>query len=196
MSTHVNPDGGRFVIESNLNFANLNAIDVNNPDSALNVKGGAFVNNDLYIGGTLIVNGDVISLGNAGGTLTLNSNISSNVEPSSTDTYALGSNTHYWSALYANTVNISQNSTTDFTSNNTVIEIDASTGATETLADATHGDVKTIVVTTQPTAPVLVTPTNANGFTNLTFTNSGDTATMLFVNGAWNIISNFRASVS
>ncbi len=196
MSTHVKPDADRFVIESSLNFSDLNNVDVNNPESALIVKGGAFINNDLFVNGTLVVNGDVISLGNTGGTLTLNSNISSNVEPSSTDTYNLGSTTKYWSALYANTVNISQSSTTDFTSNNTVIEINASTNAAVTLADTTNGDVKIIVTTVQPTAPVVVTPTNANSFASVTFTNVGDSATLLFVNGSWNIISTFRASVN
>ena len=194
MSTHVNPDGGRFVIESNLNFSDLN--NIVNTESALDVRGGAFVNNDLYVGGTLVVNGDVISLGNAGGTLTLNSNISSNVEPSTTDTYNLGSSANYWSKLYANTVNVAQSSTTDFSSNNTVIEIDATTTASQTLADGENGDVKIVVATQSPTATVVVAPTNANGFSTISFTNAGDSATMLFVNGAWNIVSNFRASVS
>ena len=194
MSTHVNPDGGRFVIESNLNFSDLN--NIVNTESALDVRGGAFVNNDLYVGGTLVVNGDVISLGNAGGTLTLNSNISSNVEPSTTDTYNLGSSANYWSKLYANTVNVAQSSTTDFSSNNTVIEIDATTTASQTLADGENGDVKIVVATQSPTATVVVAPTNANGFSTISFTSAGDSATMLFVNGAWNIVSNFRASVS
>lgn len=196
MSTHIKPDNNRFVIESNLNFSDLNNIDVNNPDSALNVRGGAFINNDLFVNGTLVVNGDVISLGNTGGTLTLNSNISSNVEPSSSDTYSLGSTTNYWSSLYANTINLSQSATTDFTSNNTVIEINSTTTPTIALPDATHGDIKIIITNETPTAPVLVTPDNATGFANITFTNEGDSATMIFANSAWHILSNFRASVS
>ena len=196
MSTYLKPDNNRFIIESNLNFSDLNNIDVNNPDSALNVRGGAFINNDLFVNGTLVVNGDVISLGNTGGTLTLNSNISSNVEPSSSDTYSLGSTTNYWSSLYANTINLSQSATTDFTSNNSVIEINSATAPAMAMPDATHGDIKIIITTVTPTAPVLVTPDNATGFANITFINEGDSVTMIFANSAWHILSNFRASVS
>ena len=195
MSTYVKPNNDRFVIESYLNFSDLSNIDITNPDSALTVKGGAFINNDLYVNGTLVVNGDVISLGNTGGTLALNSNISSNLEPANTDTYNLGSTTKYWSSLYVNSLNISRISDGDFASSNTVIEISSATAPAMFLPDAMHGDIKVIIVKEPLATPVVVTPNNATGFTDITFVTEGDSVTMLFANGAWCILSNFRASV-
>ena len=193
MSTHVTPDNGNFVINS------TNDIDVNNPnpiESALYVKGAAYISANLYIGGTALINGDVVSLGNAGGSVAINGNIRSDVLPQSTDTFNLGSNNLFWNKTYTNAISISSSTTTDFSTNNSVIEIDATTSASQTLADGENGDVKIVVTTQTPTSAVVVTPTNANGFSTISFTNAGDTATMLFVNGAWNIVSNFRASVS
>ena len=193
MSTHVTPDNGNFVINS------TNDIDVNNPnpiESALHVKGAAYISANLYIGGTALINGDVVSLGNAGGSVALNGNISSNVLPQTTDTFNLGSNNLFWNKTYTNSISISSNTTTDFSSQQSVIEIDATTSASQTLADGENGDIKIVVTTQSPVSTVVLSPTNANGFSTISFTNAGDTATMLFVNGAWNIVSNFRASVS
>lgn len=201
MSTQINPDNGRLVINSDLSNLNLNTINdagsTPELEVSLHVKGpGIYVDRDTIIDGTLVVRGDVISLGDGSTNLTLNSDVASNIIPSVTDNFSLGNSTNYWGKLYANTVNIAQSSTTDFSSNNTVIEIDATTTASQTLADGENGDVKIVVATQSPAATVVVAPTNANGFSTISFTDAGDSATMLFVNGAWNIVSNFRASVS
>ena len=160
------------------------------------VKGATYISANLYIGGTALINGDVVSLGNAGGSVAINGNIRSDVLPQTNDSFNLGSNNLFWNKTYTNAISISSSTTTDFSSNNSVIEIDTTTSASQTLADGENGDVKVVVATQTPTATVVVTPTNANGFSTISFTNAGDTVTMLFVNGAWNIVSNFRASVS
>ena len=46
MASYIKPDGKQLVIDSNLNFSDL-ATHLST-ESALFVKGGAYVNNDLY----------------------------------------------------------------------------------------------------------------------------------------------------
>jgi len=69
MSSHINPDSGTLVIEST-NVLNIGATPVDPVGAALYIKGGVYTDTDMYIHGTLVVNGNVISLGNAGGSLT------------------------------------------------------------------------------------------------------------------------------
>lgn len=198
MPTYINPDSGRYVINSSLNFSDLN--NIVHTESALDVRGGAFVNNDLYVGGTLVVNGDIISLGNAGGTLSLNSNISSDILPSQTNTYDIGNSNYEWKSTFTNNLHLSQTPVVEIIQNfsieSTVSFITSSTQSASILPDGANGQIKIIVTTQTPSTPVTLTPTNANGFSTISFTNAGDSATMLFTNGAWNIVSNFRASVS
>ena len=98
MSSHINPDAGRLIIESTQNL-DLTASQANMPAGAsLYNKGGFFNSGHLYVQGTLVVNGDIITLGNSGGSLTLNSNISSDVLPDTTSgiQYNIGSTAKPW----------------------------------------------------------------------------------------------------
>ena len=104
MSTVIKPQGGRLVVKS-INDLDLNLL--SNADAALYVQGGQYIDGHLYVGGTLIANGDVITLGNANGSLALNANISSDVIPSTTKLYDLGSSTNVWKQLNIQTVTFS-----------------------------------------------------------------------------------------
>lgn len=195
MASYIKPDGKQFVIDSDLNFSDL-ATHLST-ESALLVKGGAYVNNDLYIGGTLIANGDVITLGHASGSLAFNANISSDLLPSTTNTYDIGSSAESWKQLNIQTVVVSTTTeTTEITASTSLSAIDGSTGVALVLADGTEGQHKIITVSDTPTGPVTVTPTNGAGFTSITFTLEGDSASLVFVNNSWNVVSVFRSSVN
>lgn len=195
MASYIKPDNDQLVIESSLNFSDLNAIV--STESALLVKGGAYVNNDLYIGGTLIANGDVITLGNASGSLTLNANISSDILPSTTKTYNIGESANAWNELHVETVIMSPTvETTQATPGASLSAIDGSTNASISLADGTEGQHKIITVSDTLSGNVIVTPDNASEFTSITFAAKGDSASLVFVNGSWNIVSVFRSSVN
>jgi hypothetical protein len=195
MASTIKPDGKQLVIDSDLNFSNL-ATHLST-ESALLVKGGAYVNNDLYIGGTLIANGDVITLGNASGSLALNANISSDLLPSTANTYDIGSNANSWKQLNIQTVIVSTTTeTTEVTAGTSLSAIDGTTALTLVLADGTEGQNKIITVSDTPAGPITVTPSNGAGFTSITFTAKGDSASLVFVNSSWNIVSVFRSSVN
>jgi hypothetical protein len=195
MASYIKPDGKQLVIDSDLNFSNL-ATHLST-ESALLVKGGAYVNNDLYIGGTLIANGDVITLGNASGSLALNANISSDLLPSTANTYDIGSNANSWKQLNIQTVIVSTTTeTTEVTAGTSLSAIDGTTALTLVLADGTEGQNKIITVSDTPAGPITVTPSNGAGFTSITFTAKGDSASLVFVNSSWNIVSVFRSSVN
>lgn len=164
--------------------------------AALHVKGDTFLSSDLHIDGTLVVNGDVISLGNSGGNVTFNSNIASDVEPSVTNTYDLGANNFYWQNIYVNQINLSTSPSTDINTDESLSVINSTSNTSQTLNDKSNGTVKTIVVTEALSQQVIITPSSAHGFSNITFNNHGDSITLVFVNNAWNVVSNFRASVS
>ena len=197
MPTFINPQDGTYIVQSSndLDLSNLNPI-----EAALYVKGGSYISGNVYVGGTLLVNGDMISLGNAGGTLTLNSNISSDILPSQSNTYDIGNSNYEWNSTFTNNLHLSQTPTVEtiqnFSIETSISLITASAQTASVLPDGANGQVKIVVVTQTPTSTVTLTPTNANGFSTISFTNIGDSATILFTNGAWNIVSNFRASVS
>ena len=195
MASYIKPDGKQLVIDSNLNFSDL-ATPLST-ESALFVKGGAYVNNDLYIGGTLIANGDVITLGNASGSLALNANISSDLLPSTANTYDIGSNAKSWKQLNIQTVIVSTTTeTTEVTAGTSLSALDGTTAVALVLSDGTEGQHKIITVSATPTGPITVTPTNGAGFTSITFATKGDSASLVFVNNSWNIVSVFRSSVN
>lgn len=197
MTTHIRPDAGTYIIESDSD------IDLNNPngiDAALFVKGGEYVQGHLYVGGTLVVNGDVISLGNEGGTLALNSGIISDLSPAVTDLYNLGSASHYWKNIFVETLNLTASPelvASAINISSSISHIDAATSATVTLPDGAPGQIKTLVAIANPGQPsVIVIPTSANGFSTITFTSSGDCVTLLYTDSKWNIVSAFRASIT
>lgn len=201
MPTYINPDNGRLVIKSS-NDINLN--DINANDSALHVTGGQYTGGNLYVAGTLVVNGDVVTLGNAGGSLTFNANISSDVLPNTTEQFDIGSDILKWNNVFSKTINADKfvltsnpsEVTTVIDPENSVCYITANTQANITLANGQEGQMVLVVVTDTLALPVTLTPDNSNGFTNIVLTNAGDTASMLYTNGSWSITSVFRASVS
>lgn len=188
MSSHITPDAGMLVIESALD------VDLVNPvEAALYVKGGQYLGSNLYVNGTLVVNGDVVSLGNGSGSLTFNSNISSDVIPATDTLYNLGSGSNKWKTLYVQNISLdSYDVTTDISTSVGINNITGSTNNTVGMIDGNEGEFTIINVVSAPAFPVTVTPTNPNGFTSILLTNSGDSITMLFNNGKWNIVSNFR----
>ena len=201
MPTYINPDNGRLVIKSS-NDINLN--DISASDSALHVTGGQYTGGNLYVAGTLVVNGDVVTLGNAGGSLTFNANISSDVLPNITEQFDIGSDILKWNNVFSKTINADKmvltsapsEVTTAIYSENSICHVTANTQANITLSDGQEGQIVSVITTETPVLPVTLTPDNSNGFTNIVLTNAGDTVSMLYTNGSWSITSVFRASVS
>jgi hypothetical protein len=194
MASTINPDNGQLVIKS---IKDLDLNDLKSSDSSLHVQGGEWVSGNLYVGGTLVANGDVITLGNASGSVTFNANVSSDVIPSTTLAHDLGDATHVWKQLHIQSVNISPTAeTTEITANVSLSAIDTSTNVSVALADGVEGQHKIITVSDAISGNVTVTPTNGAGFTSITFASQGDTASLIFVGGKWNIVSNFRSSVT
>lgn len=193
MASTISPDNGQLVIKS---IKDLDLNNLNNADASLKFNSG-WVTSNLYVGGQLIANGDVITLGNASGSVTFNANVDSDVVPSTTATYDLGDATHVWKQLHIQSVNISPIvETTEITSDVTLSAIDTSTSVSVALADGTEGQSKIITVKETLAGNVTVTPTNGAGFTSITFTAQGDTASLIFIGGKWNIVSHFRSSVT
>jgi len=194
LSTHIRPNNGRLVVDSLARFSDLS--NANAYEAALHVKGDTFLSNDLHVDGTLVVNGDVISLGNSGGNVTFNSNIASDIEPSVTDTYNIGASNFYWQNIYVNQINLSSSPSSDINAYSSLCLINSTSNTSQILDDKDNGTVKTIIVTEPLSQPVIITPNSTHGFSNITFNNQGDSITLVFVSGAWSIVSNFRASVS
>jgi len=215
MATVINPDNGEFIVNGsisadgnlelgkvridNTDDINLTAIPPNYAlsDVALNVAGGSYVAGNSYVGGTFIANGDVVTLGNASGSLTLGANVSSDVIPSTTETYNLGSVSSTWNKIYTKNV-ISPQFIDCITSASLDYQTDmiqTATNATISLADAENGFVKNFITISSPSSPVTVTPTNAVGFTSIRFTNIGDSAQLIYHSTGWHIISVFRTTV-
>lgn len=201
MSTYITPDSGQLVINS---IKDLDLNNISTDDAALYLLGGQYLEGNLYVGGTLVVNGDVITLGNAGGSLTLNANVSSDILPSTTNTYNVGSNVERWNTVFSNSVVTEKLSITTAPSeiisevdvNVSVNHITSSTNNAVTLPDGTEGQVLTVVVTQTPAASVVITPDTPLGYSTLTLVNPGDSVTLLSTDGKWAVLSNFRASVS
>lgn len=214
MSSVINPDNGELNILGSLSIAQgltLNGklsiddnsdIDLNTPtygDGALNVTGGGYIGGNLYIGGTLVANGDVITLGNSGGSLTLNANISSDILPSDTDTYNVGSPAAEWNyGFFKNIVLDSDEETINASVSNiqAVSYIDSSTANTVSMADGTNtGQIKIIVVIETPPSAVQITPDNLLGFTDIIFNTVGQSVTLMYTYAGWVILSNRGASL-
>ena len=201
MSSHINPDAGRLIIESTQDL-DLTASQANMPAGAsLHNKGGMFNSGHLYVQGTLVVNGDIITLGNSGGSLTLNSNISSDVLPDTTSgiQYNIGSTAKPWNIGYFEKIISSQNpatATTDVPTTKGTIYLDGSTSLSLSLANGSVGEHKTIIVTDTPAGTITVTPGTALGYTSISFAAVGDTAHLIYTSNGWSILSIFRANVT
>ena len=172
----------------------------NDSDSALEVMGGGKINGNLYIGGTLLVNGDVITLGNTGGEITFNSNIASDILPTTTLTYDIGSQSTSWKNVYCDDVIKSHATATTEVDTGSIVYLDGNSIENYTMADATVvGTTKTILVKeaiTTTSGSIVVTPTNTLGFISFTFSNIGDSITLLYTDSGWAITSLFRTSVN
>lgn len=217
MATIINPDNGEFIVKgtissssgttavSKLTLSNTDDIDLNNipanfasADVSLNVAGGAYINGNQYVGGTFVANGDVITLGNSGGSLTLGSNISSDILPSTTTQFDIGSSSLSWKDVYARKY-VSPHFIDCISATNSDYQnemIQTGTQASITLPDGTDGMIKNFITISAPASPVTITPTNAAGYTSIRFTNVGDSAQLIYnVTGGWHILNVFRTSV-
>lgn len=207
MSSVINPDNGELNILGSLSVANELAlsgklsiddssdIDLNTPtygDGALNVAGGGYFGGHVYVGGTLVANGDVITLGNGGGSLTLNANISSDILPSDTDTYNVGSTTAEWNyGFFRNIVLDSNEETVNTSVSNTqaVSYITSSTSNSITLADGEYtGQIK-VIVAVDSVSSVVVTPNNLLGYTSFIFNDVGGSVVLMYTSAGWVILS-------
>ena len=198
MSSHINPDSGTLVIEST-NVLDVSTSPVDPIGAAIYNKGGTYNAGSMYIDGTLVVNGNVISLGNAGGSLTLNANISSHVLPnvSSGIQYNIGSNTEPWNVGYFQKIVAKpEASTTSVSTTTGTTYLDGSTSTTLALANGIEGERKAIVVTATPAGAITVTPDSAVGYTSMQFAAVGDSAELMYTNTGWSILSIFRTSVT
>ncbi len=201
MSSHINPDAGRLIIESTQDL-DLTASQANMPSGAsLHNKGGMFNSGHLYVQGTLVVNGDIITLGASGGSLTLNSNISSDVLPDITSgiQYNIGSTTKPWNIGYFEKIISSRNpvtATTDVPTTKGTVLLDGTTNTSLSLSNGSVGEHKTIIVTATPTGTITVTPSTALGYTSISFAAVGDTAQLIYTSNGWSILSIFRANVT
>lgn len=202
---------GTLTVSSDINTSgrlvstNLGVIDLESPTDpnalpALDVSGAGRIGDDLYVGGTLLVNGDVITLGNSGGSVTFNSNISSDISPSDTLTYDIGTSSFYWKNIYcANIINpISTAQTTVGVEK--IIYIDGTTSEALSMDDAaTVGSEKTFIVTdtiTTISGFVTVTPTTPLGYLSFSLSNIGDTISLIYTDNGWAITSLFRTSIN
>lgn len=197
MASYINPDNGTLIINSTTD------VDLESPvstTSALSVMGGQYIAGNLYVGGTLVANGDIITIGNTGGSLTFNSNISSDVIPSDT-IYSLGSSTKHWDKIFVNKI-LYTPSPSISTSNQIDIDkgvsyITMSSQAALSLADGTQvGQIKTIICTEILGVPVTVTPDNPLGYTYFQFINQGDSVTLMWTDAGWSITSHYRTNIS
>ena len=195
--------GGGLSLAGKLSIDDTSDIDLNTPtygDGALNIAGGGYFGGNLYVGGTLVANGDVITLGNGGGSLTLNANISSDILPSTTDTYNVGSTSAEWNYGFFRNIVLDSDEETVNTSVSTiqgVSYIDGSTSSTVTLGNGEYtGQIKVIVaVVDVSSSPVQVTPDNLLGFTSIIFNAVGQTVTLMYTYEGWVILSNRGASL-
>ena len=201
MSSYITPDNGKLVIKSD---NDLDLSNISSDDAALHLLGGQYLEGNLYVGGTLVVNGDVVTLGNAGGSLTFNANVSSDILPSDPNTYNIGSDLKKWSTIFS--VNVQTEKlqlgyepavvVSEVNVTTSVNHINTGTSPSVTMANGTSGQLLTIVVVETPPSAVVVTPANTLGYTDITLTNAGDSVTMLYTDNKWSISSIFRASVS
>jgi hypothetical protein len=188
------------IVSSDIGSVNLESPDDPTSLPALDVAGGGKIGGDFYVGGTLLVNGDVITLGNSGGSVTFNSNISSDILPSVNLQYDIGSNSFYWKNLYCDNVISPSSSAGVSIGEETLIYLDGSSLETYTLDDAeTVGSSKTIIVKealTTVSGTSTITPTTSLGFTSFTFSSIGDSISLIYTDSGWAITSQFRTSIN
>ena len=194
MSSHINPDSGTLVVEST-NALDVTASPVDPVGAALHVKGGTYTEHNLYVGGTLLVNGDVISLGNGNASITINANVSSDVLPNvaSGIQYNLGSNGNPWNKAYLQKIVITTTSVTNSSTLNTtgLVYINSSTSLALALANGTEGEKKSLVVTTSLPSTVVITPDTFVNGTSVSFTTIGQSIELIFTSAGWAITSSF-----
>lgn len=177
-------------------------VTVNYGDGALNVVGGGFIGGNLYVGGTLVANGDVITLGNSGGSVTFNANVSSDIIPSNTEQYDIGSSTNLWRKVYTESLVLDTDphtiepTATEITSASSLCYFDENSSTSVALRDQEPGTVKVFTLLSTPVSSIQVTPDTAVGFTDFIMTNAGDSISLIFTSAGWVITSAFRTSVS
>jgi len=215
MTSVIVPDGGEYIVNGNntvtgnltveqslstaekITILSTDNVDLTTPllgDAALNVSGGIYVATDAYIGGNIVVAGDVITLGLTGSNITFSAGIASDVTPATTDTVNLGSPTSEWATLYANNISVSQSSAevltaVDVTSGTS--EVTTNTDTQVTMPDGQNGNIKIIYVKDAISTPIQINPDNLLGHTSILMTQQGDSITMMFRDTAWVIISMF-----
>jgi len=222
MATIINPDNGEFIVKgtitSNAVGANSSAkiritstddIDLNDipvdfasADVALNIAGGCYTAGNHYIDGTFVANGDIISLGNVGGSLSLGANISSNLLPSANNSFSIGNASNNWAKVYMNHLILDDDEltiTSGWTDGNSTSKITSGTSSTITLGNGTVGGVYVFYVDSTGAgsgSSVTITPTTANGFTTMTFTAAGDSVTATYRADGWTIMNAFRTTIA
>lgn len=194
MSSHINPDSGTLVVEST-NALDVTTSPVDPVGAALHVKGGTYTEHNLYVGGTLLVNGDVISLGNGNASITINANVSSDVLPNvdSGIQYNLGSISNPWNKAYLQKIVITTTSVTNSSTLNTtgLVYINSSTSLALALANGTEGEKKSLVVTTSLPSTVVMTPDTFVNGTSVSFTTIGQSIELIYTSAGWAITSSF-----
>lgn len=215
MTSVIVPDGGEYIVNGNntvtgnltveqslstaekITILSTDNVDLVTPllgDAALNVSGGIYVATDAYIGGNIVVAGDVITLGLTGSNITFSAGIASDVTPATTDTVNLGSPTNEWATLYANNISVSQSSAeiltaVDVTSGTS--EVTTNTDTQVTMPDGQNGNIKIIYVKDAISTPIQINPDNLLGHTSILMTQQGDSITMMFRDTTWVVISMF-----
>lgn len=218
MASVINPDNSKYIINGDvevggdinltdtLRIDNINNIDLenlpasyNDADAALNVAGGAYIDKNLYVGGTFVANGDVVTLGNTGGSLVFSSGINSNIIPGANNTFNLGSQTNQWNNIHTKTLTLESQpsiiNSTPWNNNASINYIDSTTPTPVVVSSGSNGEIKTLVCTETPAGSIVINPDNSLGFDNLIFDEAGQSVTMLFTNDHWVILSYYRTSV-
>ena len=194
MSSHINPDSGTLVVDRP-NALDVTASPVDPVGAALHGKGGTYTEHNLYVGGTLLVNGDVISLGNGNASITINANVSSDVLPNvdSGIQYNLGSISNPWNKAYLQKIVITTTSVTNSSTLNTtgLVYINSSTSLALALANGTEGEKKSLVVTTSLPSTVVMTPDTFVNGTSVSFTTIGQSIELIYTSAGWAITSSF-----
>jgi len=89
-----------------------------NGTGSINLNSNVLVTGNLHATGTITADGN-IQLGDAAtDTINFTGEVNSDILPSTTNTYNLGSNTLAWNTVYANDISTSAITTTTFTANN------------------------------------------------------------------------------
>lgn len=200
MASYINPDSGNLVItgESGLDF---NDRSTTKTLTALGILGDQWIEGNLYINGSLLVESDVITLGSGSGSLTFNSNISSNVIPSTTNEYEIGNNAQQWKNVFTQQLTLSSSplsgESNHLSVTNSVSHITQTSSSSLTLADGIVVQVKVVIATEDvSSSPVTVTPANGLGFTNIVFDSEGESVTLMYTTNGWSVLNNFKATVT